>query len=39
MIKNYTSTVPVERITQNILKILSKHGAKQTTIEYSGDRA
>jgi hypothetical protein len=39
MIKNYTSGVPVDRTLQNILKILSKHGAKQTTIDYSGDVA
>lgn len=39
MIKNYTSRVPVDRTLQNILKILSKHGAKQTTVNYSGDVA
>jgi hypothetical protein len=36
-IKNYSSTIPINRIFENLQKTLVAHGAKQITFDYGDD--
>jgi hypothetical protein len=36
-VKNYTSTIPINRIFDGLQKVLSEHGAKQIIFEYGED--
>ncbi len=36
-IKNYTSDIPINRIFENLQRVLAEHGAKQITFDYAED--